>query len=329
MSIATRSSRSHEARRTVTAARGYRHPLYAASLAGIGTPLALDGCRGWLIERSIPDSAFADAIGIRPRFDCVEWSRLGRDLSLLSDRLVSVTLVTDPFAAVVEPGLREIFDVVTPFKRHYLVDLDTPLTVGRRHRRNLEYARKSVTVHACDDPSAYLDEWCGLYALLLRRHGGGSTPELSREAFERQLCVPGLTLLRACEGDTTIGLHLWYDDGLVARGHLGATSARGYELRASYALYAAAIDYFRGRLRWLDLGGVAGDSDTDPADGLRQFKSGWATATRQSFLCGRVLQPETYACLVRNTPEPQTPYFPRYRYPGVPAPLSPRRPTIL
>jgi len=292
---------------------GYRHPLYVASLAGIGTPLALPACGGWLIERRIPDTALVDATGVRPRFDCADWSRLGLDLTALADRLVSVSLVADPFCAVGEVELRDVFDVVEPFKRHYVVDLEHGLPLGRRHRRNLAWARGGVTVHACEDPWAYRDEWCALYEGLLRRHGGGSTPALSRAALTLQLQVPGLTLLRAHEGSQTVGLHLWYDDGLVARGHLGATSPRGYELRASYALYAAAIEHFRGRLRWLDLGGVAGHADDDESDGLRQFKAGWATEVRQAFLCGRVIQPEPYARLVRGLPESDTFYFPRYR----------------
>ena len=306
-------------------ATGYRHPLYAASLAGLGIPLALPACGGWLIEQRIPHTTLADATGAAPRFDCADWSRLGQDLTALAGRLVSVALIADPFAAAGETELRDVFDVVVPFKRHYVVDLDSGAALGRRHRRNLAWARSGVAVHACEDPSAYLDEWCALYAGLMRRHAGGSTPALSRAAFAQQLRVPGLTLLRACEGNETVGLHLWYDDGLVARGHLGAASPRGYELRASYALYASAIDHFRGRLRWLDLGGVAGNSDDDETDGLRQFKAGWATHVQQAFLCGRVLQPETFAQLVRDLPEPETFYFPRYRHDRATVPAAVRQ----
>jgi hypothetical protein len=266
-----------------------------------------------LLERAVPDSPCVDAIGVRPRFDCADWSRIGQDLGMLAERLVTVTLVTDPFASVSEEELVQTFDVVRPFKRHYVVDLTGGVSLDRRHRRNLAWAARSVAVHVCENPVSYLDEWCALHAGLLVRHGGDDTPGLSRDAFAQQLQVPGLTMLRAAEGTETVGLHLWYDDGVVARGHLGATSARGYALRASYALYAAARDHFRGCLRWLDLGGVAGTSDADETDGLRQFKAGWATGTRQTYLCGRVLQPGTYAHLVHGLPDTRTPYFPRYR----------------
>ena len=55
-----------------------------------------------------------------------------------------------------------------------------------------------------------------------------------------------------------VGLHLWYVQGDVAYGHLGATSQLGYELMASYALYAFAIEQLRAEVRWLALGGAAG-----------------------------------------------------------------------
>ena len=155
-------------------------------LAAVSTlSLALPACGGWLIEQPIPQTTLADATGVRPRFDCADWSRLGQDLTALARRLVSVTLIADPFAAAGEAELRDVFDVVMPFKRHYVVDLDRGAAPGRRHRRNLAWARSGVTVHVCEDPSAHLDEWCALYEGLMRSHGGGSTPALSRAALAR------------------------------------------------------------------------------------------------------------------------------------------------
>ena len=143
-----------------------------ASLAGLGTPLALPACGGWLIEQPIFATSFVDAIGVRPRFDCADWSRIHLDLAALAGRLVSVTLVADPFAAVNETGLRDVFEVVMPFKRHYVVDLDRATMLDRRHRHNLAWARNGVAVDVCDEPAAYLDEWCTLYDGLMRRHAG-------------------------------------------------------------------------------------------------------------------------------------------------------------
>ena len=113
--------------------------------------------------------------------------------------------------------------------------------------------------------------------------------------------------------DVIVGLHLWYECGEVAYGHLGATSVQGYEHMASYALYWHALEYFRERVRWLELGGAAGVSDTEPTGGLHRFKGGWATGTRPTFLCGRILQPRAYERLATERGVADSTYFPAYR----------------
>jgi len=68
----------------------------------------------------------------------------------------------------------------------------------------------------------------------------------------------------------------------------------------------------RVEVRWLALGGAAGDADDDEADGLSRFKRGWATGTRQVYLCGKVLQPDAYRRLAGDAPADME-YFPAYR----------------
>jgi hypothetical protein len=292
---------------------GYRHRQYAESFAEVGAPLGLSRCGGWLVERSIAGSSSRDAMGCYPLFDCLTWRELPVDLSGLAESHVSVALVTNPFAAVDASDLRRWFDVVIPYKQHYVTDLEQPALAGRMHRRNVQRAQRRVEVTVCPDPGARLDEWCALYGELVVRRGIAGLRTFSRASFEKQLAVPGLVMFRGAVDDETVGLHLWYVDGQVAYGHLGATSTRGYELMASYALYGFAVRHFQTRARWLDLGGVAGLSDDDPADGLRRFKAGWATGTRQSYLCGRILQPDVYARLVVERVRGATTYFPAYR----------------
>ncbi|MCA9220940.1 MAG: hypothetical protein KDA71_11470, partial [Planctomycetales bacterium] len=85
---------------------GYAEPAYARSLAAIGQPIALNDCGGWLLERStnpveargkLTGPAPHDACGPYPLFACRDWSRLEADLNPLADRLVAVSLVTDPW----------------------------------------------------------------------------------------------------------------------------------------------------------------------------------------------------------------------------------------
>jgi hypothetical protein len=294
---------------------GYCHRQYAESFAEVGQPRELPNCAGWLLERAIPGSTLRDGMGCYPLFDCRNWVGLPLDLSGLAEALVSVSLVVNPFANVAEADLRRWFDVVVPFKHHYVTDLRRSVDdlIGRQHRRNVQKASGLVRVDVCRTPLDFLAEWCNLYAQLTARHGITGIRAFSRAAFEKQLGVPGLVMFRALAEKEIVGLHLWYVRDRVAYGHLGATSTRGYEVMASYALYSYAIEYFRLRVEWLDLGGVAGASEAESLDGLRQFKAGWATGTRRAFLCGRVLQQAAYDSLSGERATSTTSYFPAYR----------------
>ncbi len=103
---------------------GYAHPGYARALAEFGRPRALAASGGWVLERAIPDAGAHDAMGCYPLFACHHWAGLREDLALLAGRLVSLTLVTDPFGDYTEPLLHEIFpDLVSRFKQHFVARL--------------------------------------------------------------------------------------------------------------------------------------------------------------------------------------------------------------
>src|SRR5208282_2311212 len=105
---------------------GYLHQDYARSLSEFGEPLALPGSGGWLLKRAVDGSA-ADAMGIYPLFACSNWKALRSDLDQLTNSLVSVLVVTDPFGDYDETLLGECFGaLMTPFKAHYVIDLSSP-----------------------------------------------------------------------------------------------------------------------------------------------------------------------------------------------------------
>lgn len=295
------------------AADGYRHPLYARSLAAFGTPLSLPSSGGWLLRRRIPGTALDDAMGCYPLFCCVDWRGLADDLAELDPALVSVTLVADPFGDHDEALLRRSFDRVEPFKQHHVADLalDDAAIVSRHHRYEVRRARRLVDVRECLDPSRLLDTWTELYAVLARRHRLTGLRAFGRDAFARQLAVPGLRAFVAEHRGTIVGAHLWYVQGPVAYSHLQATNEQGYALGAAYALYAAAIAQLRGTVRWLDLGAGAG-APAAAMDGLQRFKAGWATGSRTAYLCGRIGNAARYAALSRRAAADE-PYFPAYR----------------
>jgi hypothetical protein len=313
--------------RRASMATGYASPAYARALSGFGSPVALPRSGGSLLLRSIPGTPDADAIGPYPLFSCPRWEGLGEDIRDLAGTLVSVTLVTDPFGGYDRSLLVGAFDRVRQFKTHFVVDLaqDWQAAVSKHHRYYARRAERDVQVDLVADPSSSAAEWTALYAGLIARHGITGARRFSAESFAAQLRVPGIVMLRASSGGVVVGAHLWYasdstagDDGEgVAYSHLAATTDAGYALGAAYALHWAALEYFRGRVRWLDLGAGAGMGDGKSGTGLTAFKAGWSAVSRPVYLCGRVLIPGRYAQLAAagSAPAAASPsdYFPAYR----------------
>jgi hypothetical protein len=293
---------------------GYAHADYAASLAEFAQPLHLERSDGWLLRRAIKGTPYCDAMGPYPLFFCRNWGQLGEDLSGLTSDLVSVVLVTDPFADVDAVSLSGRFDRVVRFKEHYVAELDQPREkfVRTSHRATARRALRSVAVEVCERPWDHLDDWLRLFANLSRRHSISGLRAFSRQAFETQLRIPGLVMFQASAGDEVVGLDLWYVQGDAAYGHLAAFSELGYKLRASYATKWTMLGYFSGRVRRVDLTGPVGRS-VSRSEGLAAFKSGWSTATRPVYLCGRILQPDLYEELSRRQRAATTDYFPAYR----------------
>jgi hypothetical protein len=237
---------------------------------------------------------------------------LKEDLAELDD-LVSLVIVADPFGDYDLEWLRRCFpDLVRPFKEHLVRDLSVPpLQVTRHHRYYARLAQRSVRVEKCEDPTDFAQEWTGLYASLVARHGLTGIQAFSSVSLTEQLATPGMVAFRASRGEATVGAHLWYADGDVAYSHLAALSPAGYELRASYALNSYAIEYFTGLVRELDLGGGPGTGDA--TSGLARFKRGWATGTTTAYLCGRVFDPSAYVELSARSAQDTAGYFPTYR----------------
>jgi hypothetical protein len=297
---------------------GYAHPDYAASLSEFGTPIHLERADAWILKRSIPDSAYVDAMGTYPLLFCGDWRSLGEDLTNLPPEIVSFAAVTDPFAACDERLLQSMFHIVKPFKEHFVTDLELPVEriVSKSHQQNVRRALRNVNVDVCNRPEDFIREWLTLFSNLVERHQIRGMKAFSHKAFETQFRIPGLVMFRATERGTedVLGHDLWYEQGDVAYGHLVAFSQKGYSLRATYATKWHVLDYFRGRVHFLHLGAVAGTDAAHPASqGLAHFKNGWATGRKQNYFCGRILDMSAYAELSGTNAVDQSSYFPAYR----------------
>lgn len=302
---------------------GYQHAAYAQALAEFGHPLPLPRAGGWLLQRKIPASPLKDAVGCYPLLACLDWTELGADLDALAQQsaLVSVTAVTDPFGNYEPADLQRAFrDLARSFKEHFVVDLAQawPRCVSAHHRRNAHRALSQLKVEACapdNVPDNGLDEWTELYGYLMQRHEITGIAAFSRASFARQLQVPGLHVFRARCGTETVGMIWWLRSGERAYYHLAAYAPRGYELKASFALFWESGQFFAAQgVRWLVLGAGAG-IQADAEDGLTRFKRGWASETRTAYLCGRIFNHAAYAALTRTAGVTATDYFPAYRAP--------------
>ncbi len=294
---------------------GYLHPGYADALSEFGCPRPLARSGGWVLQREIPGTSACDATGCYPIFSCHDWSALKEDLEEINRELVSLVLVADPFGNFHRELLDATFlDRVVPFKEHFVADLRQPANafVSKHHQYYARKALKTISVERCEDLPGMLDDWSELYDLLIERHQLKGIKAFSRTSFAKQLSVPGLTTLRATHQGQTVGAHLWYVQGDVAFSHLTASSMLGYELMAAYALSWRALEYFAGKVRWIDWGGAAGPASSG-RDGLTDFKRGWANTTRPAYLCGRIFDREQYEALSRAKGLAGSPYFPAYR----------------
>ncbi len=293
---------------------GYASRAYAESLSEFGEIINLPRSGTYLLKRNIPGSNLSDAMGSYPLFFCEDWSRLGEDLTNLPPDIISVALVADPFGPYTQSELEACFDVVNPFKSHYVIDLTRPVgEIGtRRHRKQARAAFKKMEVSVCEEPAKFVDDWTVLYQTLLQRHDIRGIRAFSKKAFEQQLSLPGMIVHRALFEGQVIGAQLFFQHGDVVHCHLGAVSELGYKLGAFYAMDQFSFEYFSGKAAMLDIGGGAGLVGTEK-DGLSRYKKGWSSRTHPVYFCGRITNPEKYAELVSEYGQEQSRYFPAYR----------------
>ncbi|MFY9780690.1 MAG: GNAT family N-acetyltransferase [Candidatus Baltobacteraceae bacterium] len=295
-------------------ATGYFHPGYAEALSEFGTPVELPHCKGWFLRRSIPGTPDADGMGCYPYFVCEDWSKLRSDLDALGHDLVAFSAAPDPFGRYTTADLQRAFpDRLIHFKEHYVADLTQPLAkiVSRHHRRYASKARQLVDVEFHTEPVALLDRWMALFEVTVRKFRLGGIRAFSIASFARQLALPGCVMAVARHQGEIVAAHLYMVSGEVAHAHLAATANEAaHQTGAAYAMYSSGINYFAGKVRWIDWGGDAGLAK----DGtLSAFKRGWSTGTRPAYFCGRIFDAERYARIAAAKAATASGYFPAYR----------------
>ncbi len=295
---------------------GYIHPLYANSLREFGEPRELPHCGGWILERPIPGTPYKDAMGCYPLFTCRDWSRFHEDLEEIGTTdLVSLVLVTDPFADVDQAYLERCLQIVKPFKKHLVVDLSQNIEhfVNKHHRYHARKSLRDIKVEICDQPVRYADEWIKLYDNLIKKHNISGIRAFSKESLYAQLQTPGVVLVLGRLAGQVEGGHIIVTHDNVAYSHLAASSDAGYKHCVSYAIYWETLNFLAEHgIEFLDLGAAAG-VDENTQDGLTWFKAGWSNAVRIVYFCGQVFDDQVYETICRQKHINNTDYFPSYR----------------
>ena len=131
-------------------------------------------------------------MGCYPLFTCRDWTNLADDLRVLGQKIISLSLVADPFGNHTSDLLHNCFpDRIVTFKEHFVVDMRKGLgSICQHHRRNAYKALATLEVEFCSDPFCYLDDWIALYDNLINRHSIRGISAFSRKAFKIQLKVP-------------------------------------------------------------------------------------------------------------------------------------------
>jgi hypothetical protein len=296
--------------------KSYLHSDYAHSFGEAYTPIRLEASKGLILKRPILGTQLYDAMGCYPLFCCHKWSDLKVDLENNSLDLISLTVVTDPFGEYNEADLNNAFNsLVVPFKEHFITDLSLhpESFVNKHNTRYAKKALKNISIEISHNSIELSDIWVEMYSNLVNRHNIQGVAAFSEKSLRRQLDVPGAVVFTANYEGQTVGMTVWYVQNRVAYYHLGAYSDKGYDLRASYAIFWNAIKYFQTLdVDWLDIGAGAG-AQNDGNDGLSRFKSGWSTGTKTAYLCGHIYKYDNYDALAKTGNALGSAYFPAYR----------------
>jgi hypothetical protein len=285
----------------------YSTAAYAATLSHVGHPFDVPEWGTHVIARSIPGGG-ADIIGTYPICALPSDADISGGMKRLKDAgFVSVTLVLDNHHRPDRlPGL-----YVREFKQHYIHEGNQNSIAGgyrpsQDHRYKIRRSRRHVDARPIK-LAGYLNEWCALYDGLVKRHILSGVHVFPRESFASLSQIGGIEAFGGFVGDELVCISIWAAHEGRAYSHLVASSERGYELRASYAVMDAAIRHYAD-FDVINLGGSAGPGDRD--DGLSQYKRGFCNATSPSWLATAILDDEAYDKL---SGDKVTEFFPSYR----------------
>ena len=305
--------------------QGYHTRAYRDSFRPFGPVQTLPESGLHLLRRALPDGRH-DLCGLYPYSCAANWAALPDDIDRLrGSGAVALSLVTDPFAEEPAREATKNWEMQTPFKTHFIVDLAEDWR-ARRSRNTRYYATRGLALQDTKvrtDPATFAKPFWTLYAAAAERLDMGAMQRMSPQIIADHLALEGAFLVTAHAGDRLTGAMITVQSGDVAYLHIMGMLPEAARLHTSYALFHTALAHLEDLgCRYVSLGGAAGNND-DPDDGLYQFKKRWATETRRTWLVGCVLDAKAYDALNAQSGTSETGYFPSYRAPGSPLAWEP------
>lgn len=211
---------------------------------------------------------------------------LGDAIDALTDLFVAKEKLSLSIIPPADPRFAQTYqeELVARGFRHRLIQeaerflVNTTLSSDRQlaslaqsWRANLKKSLKNGLAVSAEESNEALADFDGLFAEMQKRKNySNSSWARFREALSGG-CPPSIrpTLFLAREGGRAVAGAIVVHIGDTALYHYGASSARGVELKAGYALHWSIVDWLsRRQCRWYDLGGGTREN------GLVQFKKG-------------------------------------------------------
>jgi hypothetical protein len=287
----------------------YQRLRYAEAFGPRFTPLYLPSAQTPVLLRPIQDHNAIDAMGLYPLCAMAPAADLAADMELLRAKgAVSLVLVADSFFSPPSTVMQQFFDHHLPFKEHYVCDLrKDDFTYSKHHRYEVRKSHKQCETRVLS-LSDHLDAWYTLYAHLISKHGMTGIQAFSKDYFAKIAALEPI-MIGAFHESELISAHLWFTHEHYAYSHLAASSEKGYELQAAYAVYDSSITHLKSLgIEVIDLGGGAG---TNASAGLSFLKKGFSNDQTMCYVYGKVLDQKMYATLsAKHAP---TTFFPAYR----------------
>jgi hypothetical protein len=213
---------------------------------------------------------------------------LAEGLEHLRERsLDSFYMVTDPLWRPPVEALRDAFGFCRPLKLAWLIDREKgPVRFRKKHRNRINRCRRRCEARVVSLRD-HADACFALYRRFAAQKQISGFMDVPESCFPVLAGMRQLTTIGVFEEEELVAFSLWARFRDAAYFVLGASSARGYEIAASYAYHASAIEHFND-CRYVLFGPETGMVDTPdyPTSG---FKSGFANSTAQVWVCGSKL----------------------------------------